>query len=152
MLGHGLLVGAGGLAGAAALAACGSTSTTGQSSSSAEDSSRQDVARAERALIAQYAAVIASFPELSADLTVVQAQHQDHLAAMDVEPAEPAPPAAPAGKAAALAWLADAERQAAKDRRASCVAAADPQLARLLVLIASSEASHVPVLNDLGAR
>ena len=49
----------------------------------------------------------------------------------------------------AIAVLADAERAAAKARRASCVAATDQELARIVALIAASEASHAPALTRM---
>lgn len=55
----------------------------------------------------------------------------------------------PASSADALAALADAEAQARRQRIRACDAAADPELARVLAVIAASEAQHAVVLDDL---
>jgi hypothetical protein len=107
------------------------------------------VAGAEQSLIAQYQAFITAFPELSADLTPLLEQHADHAKAIGVKATATSAPVAAADARTAIAVLADAERAAAKSRRASCVAATDPGLARLVALIAASEASHAPALTRL---
>ena len=135
-----------GIAGAGVLAACGdSTAAPGP----ADDPVATEVAGAEQALIAQYQAFIAAFPQLSVELTPILDQHADHLKALGVTITSTAAPVAASDPRTAVAVLADAEREAAKARRTSCVAATNPELARLLALIAASEASHAPALTRM---
>ena len=151
-----VLVGAGALGLGASLAACanGNSAFTSAPAPSAvagppPDAVRREVATAERALIAAYDAVIAAFPDLAASLTAIRSQHADHLRAMADEGAEPAPAVAPASEAQGIAELRAAEQQAARDRRTSCVAATDTELARVLALIAASEQSHAAFLRTV---
>ncbi len=140
----------------ALLASCGSGSTT-QSADSADDLLRTQVAAAEQALIAQYQEVISAFPDLGASLIALQEQHRDHLVAMAPADAPGGPATATASALApgsarqALELLADAERAASQQRRESCLAATDPNLARTLAFIAASESSHVPALGQVPA-
>ena len=141
-----VLIGATGIAGAGILTAC----TTGaEPSTAAADPVSAEVAGAEQSLIAQYQAFITAFPEMSADLTPLLEQHADHAKAIGVKATATSAPVAAADARTAIAVLADAERAAAKARRASCVAATDQGLARLVALIAASEASHAPALTRL---
>ena len=148
-----VLIGAGALGLGESLAACAngdsaSTSTPAppESAGPPQDQVRRDVATAERALIAAYDAVIAAFPDLTPSLAAIRSQHDDHLRAMAADGDEPAPAAAPASAAQGIAELRAAEQQAARDRRSSCVAATDADLARVLALIAASEQSHAAYL------
>lgn len=115
----------------------------------------EPVAAAESGLIALYDATIAAFPVLATALTPLRDQHVDHRtaasgAAQSADAPNPAPaPAVASTASGALRALRDAERQAARDRRASCLAASDPASVRMLALIAASEASHLPVLRKL---
>ena len=161
---RGLLVGLGALTVAGAATACGSDAATTSpdpspgSTGAAPDALRRDVATAERMLIASYDAAISAHPQLEGPLAVIRGQHADHLAAMGGEGADPVAGPAPsaaatpgAGTAAeAVADLRRAEQAAARERRASCVAADDPELARLLALIAASEQSHAAALRRVG--
>lgn len=141
-----VLAAAAGIAGAGVLTACGgSTAASGPAS----DPVAAEVAGAEQALIAQYQAFITAFPQLSAELKPILDQHGDHLKALGVTAPATAAPVAASDARTAVAVLADVEREAAKARRASCVAATDPGLARLLALIAASEASHAPALTEM---
>jgi hypothetical protein len=116
-----------------------------------------EVAGEESELIATYDALLAGVTglgdEATALLTLIRDQHVQHLEALGVTPAQP--PAstgtAPATAAAAISLLVAAEREASRSRIRACVAADEPDLARLLTFIGASEASHVPALRDLGA-
>ena len=141
-----VLITATGIAGAGVLTACGAGSET---SAVAADPVSAEAAGAEQSLIAQYQAFITAFPELAADLTPLLDQHADHAKAIGVKASATAAPVAAADARTAIAVLAEAERAAAKARRATCVAATSPELARILALIAASEASHVPALTRL---
>ncbi len=141
-----LIAAGAGIAGAGVLAACGdSTSASGP----ADDPVAIEVAGAEQALIAQYQAFIAAFPQLNVELTPILDQHADHLKALGITITSTAAPVAASDPRTAVAVLADAEREAAKSRRTACVAATNPELARLLALIAASEASHAPALTKM---
>ena len=141
-----VLVAASGIAGAGVLAACGDGIAA---SGPADDPIATEVAAAEQALIAQYQAFIAAFPQLNAELAPILDQHADHLKALGVTGPSTQAPVAASDARTAVAVLADAEREAAKSRRTSCVAATNPELARLLALIAASEASHAPALTKM---
>ena len=102
-------------------------------------------------LVALYDAVLAAFPGSAVEplLTAVRDQHAQHCDALGggSEPSTTTP-MVPATLAAALSALAATEREASRARVRACVEAADPEAARLLALIAASEASHVPALRD----
>lgn len=137
---------------AAALGAAGCSSTSeGTDATGAADADvlLADVATDEQGLIARYDAAIAAFPGMAAPLRAIRDQHADHLAALGTRPRAVPSAGAPATPDGAIAGLRDAERQAARARRAACVAADDTQVARLLALIAASEASHVPALKSV---
>lgn len=151
-----LLIGAGAIGLGASLAACAdedtvatSTPAPAMSAGPPPDQVRREVATAERALIAAYDAVIAAFPDLAPTLAAIRAQHADHLRVMGDDGAEPAPGVAPASAARGVATLRAAEQQAARERRTSCVAATDADLARVLALIAASEQSHAAFLRTV---
>ncbi len=141
-----VLISATGIAGAGILTAC---ATGPETSAGAADPVSAEVAGAEQSLIAQYQAFITAFPELSADLNPLLEQHADHAKAIGVKANAATAPVAAADARTAIAVLADAERAAAKARRASCVAATDQELARIVALIAASEASHAPALTRM---
>jgi hypothetical protein len=110
---------------------------------------------AELSLIAQYDAVIAQFPALSARLTAMRADHAAHLAAVGGSAPEPSPTptaGAPGDAGQAAATLAGAERTAASARIGECRGAHDPNLARLIAAIGGSEAAHAALLADLAAQ
>jgi hypothetical protein len=104
----------------------------------------------EEGLIALYDATVAAFPALGSALTSIRDQHAAHRDALSPQgspTASPSPPiAAGTSQAAAIAGLLEAERRAVSERTESCVAARIPDTARLLALIAASEASHVEFL------
>ena len=135
-----------GIAGAGVLAACGDSTAA---SRPADDPVATEVAGAEQAIIAQYQAFIAAFPQLSLELTPILDQHADHLKSLGVTITSTAAPVGASDPRTAVAVLAGAEREAAKARRTSCVAATNRELARLLALIAASEASHAPTLTRM---
>jgi hypothetical protein len=110
-----------------------------------------EVSTDEAALIARYDVAIAAFPDapVTATLSAIRDQHADHLAALGGSAAPASAPSPPASVAAAITDLIGAERAAAKARVDSCVAAGDPELARLLTMIGASEAAHVPALREL---
>jgi hypothetical protein len=106
----------------------------------------------EAALVAQYEAALAtvgqSDTETLALLAEIRDQHRAHLDALGGAPEAPVP--SPASSAqTVLADLVAAERGAYKERVAACVDATEPDLARVLALIAASEAAHVPALRGL---
>jgi hypothetical protein len=119
---------------------------------------------AEQLMIARYGAVLrGATATVTPALEPLLAEHRAHLAQLRsilVVPAgSPAPsrraPAAPAGvpsaQGAALAYLRDAEQTAAAallDR----LPHAPASLAQLLASISASEATHVPVLDQVAAR
>lgn len=118
-----------------------------------EDSANEDlrlrVAEAETLLIARYDATIAAHPSLTASLTLISEQHREHLQALapiDVPtPGDVGP--IPDDSAAAVAELITAERAAADERTTACAEATEFELARLLALIAASEAGHAEALS-----
>jgi hypothetical protein len=118
---------------------------------------------AEQQLIARYHAVLAGAgPDAAAAqrLTAILAEHDDHLtqlrkrlivpagSAQSLPPSAGPSPAVPAGLAAAVATLAAAEHAAAR-RLASGLLTVPASLAQLLASISASEATHVPVLDQL---
>jgi hypothetical protein len=110
---------------------------------------------AELGLIAQYDAVIAQYPALSARLSAVRADHAAHLAAVGGSRPEPTgtPSAAPQLEMGqAVASLAGAERSAAGARIGDCRGAHDPALARMIAAIGGSEAAHAALLAELAAQ
>lgn len=129
-----------------AIAACSSDATSG--GSDVDDSVRQQVATNENDLLARYDATMAAFPALSDQLQPIRQQHFDHLTSVggDVVTTGLKEPKVPASQTAALSELASAERAAATARRASCVSAANADLAWNLALIAASESQHVSAL------
>jgi hypothetical protein len=119
---------------------------------------------AEQLMIARYSAVIGgAAASVTSVLKPLLAEHQAHLAQLRsrlVVPAgSPTPsqraPAAPAGvpsgQSAGLAYLRDAE-QAAAAALLDRLPGAPASLAELLASISASEATHVPVLDQAGAR
>ncbi|MEZ5116327.1 MAG: hypothetical protein R2737_08665 [Candidatus Nanopelagicales bacterium] len=132
---------------------------------------RGRVTAAEDALVARYDATIAAHPALAERLAPLRDQHLAHREAVTAEgpvadggaaAPSPSPSGGPAGggsggsggpatavptdRAAAVAALRRAEQEAARDRTEACTAAAGAGLARLLALVAASEASHQAAL------
>lgn len=108
-----------------------------------------DQAVQEADLVALYDAVLAAFPGSDAAdvLAAVRDQHARHRDALGgATGPSAATPTVPTTLRGALTALADTEREASRARIRACVDAADPEKARLLSLIAASEASHVPAL------
>jgi hypothetical protein len=107
-------------------------------------------AAAESELISLYDAAIAALgptgEERALLLTSLREQHAAHREALGGADDVPAPTRAPD-----LGALISAERGAARARIRSCVDAEDPELARVLALIAASEAAHVPALRQVRA-
>lgn len=116
-----------------------------------------EVAGEESALISTYDVVLAAATGLSDEaaalLTLIRDQHAQHLEALGgtAVPTTSSESPSPVTVDAAIANLMAAEREAARSRIRACVAADEPDLARLLTFIGASEASHVPALRDLGA-
>ena len=131
------------------LAACGSDD--GAKATDTDDAVRSSVASDEHLLIEQYNAVIAAFPSLSAKLTPIRDQHQQHLSAMKTPApsATASPSPAPTSQSSAISMLTSAERKAAATRTDSCVQATKQDLVWTLSLIAASEASHAASLSGL---
>jgi hypothetical protein len=109
----------------------------------------------ESELIARYDTVIEAFPEASAEvlgvLRTIRDQHSEHRDALGGADAQSDQSSVPAGIDEALSQLIAAERKAGKSRVRACVAAENPETARLLALIGASESAHVPALRDLRA-
>ena len=130
----------------------GSTGTGSTGSGPSGSGAPADVAAlaaaAESDLIALYDAAIATGPgeDRSLLFTALRDQHIAHREALGGASDAPAPTRAPD-----LGALITAERQAARDRIRSCVDADDPEIARVLALIAASEAAHVPALRQVKA-
>ena len=117
---------------------------------------REGVAREEGDLIARYEATITAHPALADRLRPLAAQHREHRAALrgdaaDTDDQTISPPAVSADAATALADLAAQERAAADSRTTACVDASGHTTARLLALIAASEASHAEALGGVTA-
>jgi hypothetical protein len=136
---------------AAACSADGGSAATASSagpSQSAADLSARD----ESSLIAEYEAVLAAFPEAPAAtaalLTSIRDQHAAHREALGGAPDETAT-ATPEQIGSALDSLIRLEHEAARSRLVACSDATDSEQARLLALIAASEAAHVPALKDV---
>ncbi len=135
---------------ALAIAACASDPASPELPQAAiNEGSALSSAANEAELIAQYDGYIAQFPQLAATLSPLRDQHRAHLLALG-GPAEAIATAAAATQVAsaqaAVAQLAEAEKLAAQRRLTDCVATTDESVARILTLIAASEASHVAVL------
>ena len=116
---------------------------------------RGDVAAQEWALVALYDSALATPGTLDPSLlALMRDQHREHAAALgSAEPpagaptsATGSPSTAPAPGGDVRARLIESEQQAAGARTDACGAARDPDLVRLLALIASSEASHAESL------
>ena len=119
---------------------------------------------AEQLMIERYGAVIGgATAAVSSALEPLLAEHRAHLAQLrsrlvvpagSPEPSQRAP-AAPAGvpsaQVAALAYLRDAE-QAAAAALLDRLPHAPASLAQVLASISASEATHVPVLDQMAAR
>lgn len=142
-----------GLAPIALVSGCGSQ----QAAPEPDQATREQAAAGESELIRQYDAVLAAYPDLSAQLGPFRAQHLKHFEAFGGDPARlaaaaggpgesGASPVAEASTAAALSQLAAAERAAARARTESCGQAVDHVLAATLALVAASEAQHAAVL------
>jgi hypothetical protein len=153
-------------AGAGALAACTSSGGGGQPPSPGapddpDAALRAEVAAQETALLAQYAAAQSSMPaKLAPRLAELGRRHADYRAAVLPSAASgaasgstsgatlsPSASSSPSGKPAdVLASLRSAERQASVQRVAQAGRAHDPELARVLVLIAAGAAGASEVL------
>lgn len=147
-----LLVSVVAVGGLGALTACTSSAEPGPTSALPSPSALDAVVADEAALIGQYDAAIAAYPDLAAALEPVRQHHVEHAAALS--PAGANPPSAPPATAApttdgALAALIAAEREAGRARVAACVDEPDAAVARTLAFIAASESAHVPYLRDL---
>ena len=156
---------AGVTAGAGALAACTSSGGNGQSPSPGapddpDAALRAEVAAQETALLAQYAAAEGVMPtKLAPRLAELGRRHADYRAAVLPSAASgsgsgsvsttrsPSASPSPSGKpAAVLASLRAAEKQASAQRVAQAGRAHDPELARVLVLVAAGAAGASEVL------
>jgi hypothetical protein len=116
---------------------------------------RATTAAAENELIALYEATIAAHASLAASLAPLAEQHREHRAALEpgIEPDPGVLPTAPvisADPGTAVTEIIAAERSAADARTVDCEQARADDLARLLALIAASEASHAEALSATG--
>jgi hypothetical protein len=115
-------------------------------------------ATAEDNLVYLYTKAIASYSSLATGLSPLLAEHQAHLRALEARIVEPpgrklrvrpsSRPAVPASQAEAIAQLRAAER-AAVTAQLGRLAAATPVEAQLYASIATSESTHVTILNGL---
>ncbi len=134
-----------------ALAACGASggqdSTSGATSSAPTNSPAPDqavlatCANAEADLIALYDATLAAYPDASG-LVTIRDEHAAHLEAFGVGSDSRSTPDVAKSLAQAVKDLQKAEQAAAEARTADCVAVSDGALARLIALVAASEAAH----------
>lgn len=142
-------------AGAAVLTGCGSGATLAASTSSAAPDPDAEVVAAttadEATLIALYDAAIAANPGQAGPLGVIRDQHAQHLQALGTTGAQTASSAASASVAPGIPALIAAEQAAAESRTQACGTASDTDLARLLALIAASEAGHAQSLRGISA-
>lgn len=109
---------------------------------------RSEVAAREWALVALYDAALAApgAPDPSL-LSLLRDQHREHAGALGSSgPEDTASPTPTATGVDVRARLIEAEQQAAGARSDACQAARDPDLVRLLALIAASEAGHAESL------
>ena len=124
------------------LAACGSGG--GGPSTSGAPMSR--CAQGEAGLIALYDAAITQHPD-KAFLVTIRAQHQEHLDAF-VAAGASATQGAPTSNVS-VKDLQKAEQSAADARTQDCIdAGTDAEVARLIALVAASEAAHAALLGD----
>ncbi|WP_189296125.1 hypothetical protein [Streptomyces albospinus] len=131
--------------------------------SAAAERLRERSAADSAALLARYDATLAAHPALAPQLRPLRAEVALHAAAFRSGKATPAPsggaaaeparhaaaPAVPADERAARTALADAERALA-DTRTAALAAAPPELARLLASVAAAGAAHAYLLTGPG--
>lgn len=111
---------------------------------------------AEDNLVYLYTKTIASYSSLAAGLSPLLAEHQAHLRALEARVIEPpgkslrvrpsSRPAIPTSKTEAVAQLRAAER-AAITAQLGRLPAASPAEAQLYASIATSEATHITILN-----
>ncbi len=146
------------LAPAGLIAACTGSAEPSPGSTSASAPTMDpaaEVAAEESVLIATYDAVLAAATGLDDEalalLALIRDQHAQHLEALGgtAGPPPSTGSSSPLTRDAAVTNLIAAEREAARSRIRACVAADDPELARLLAFIGASEASHVPALRDV---
>jgi hypothetical protein len=138
-----------------ALAACGAAggqgSTSGATSSAPTDSPAPDesiratCASAEADLIALYNATLVAYPD-TAGLLTIRDEHAAHLEALGVSVNPFSAPDVATSQTQALKDLQKAEQAAAEARTGDCVAVGDAALARVIALIAASEAAHAVAL------
>jgi hypothetical protein len=114
--------------------------------------------RAERALLAQYEAVIAAHPALRRHLAPIGGEHRAHLDALDAlvapDPRDDlgaTPPERVAPGELTVAALVRAENQSVRALITACLTQ-PPDVAVLMASIAASESSHVVVLSEIGGR
>ena len=128
-----------------AVTACSPGSGTGPDASETPDPdalTREQVIRDEWSLVALYDAALAAQP--NPELSALRDQHAEHAAALGS--ASPPSASSSAPPAPSRTALAESEASAAKQRAQACEMAADTDLARLLALIAASEAGHAAFL------
>jgi hypothetical protein len=129
---------------ATATAAAGSTAASGPATWAIKP------AAAERVLAASYAAVIKAHPTLKPTLLPLQAAHTAHAKALRA-PGTAKAAALPPTQAGALIALARAEQHASSLASTACVSC-PVEGAVLLGSIAAADASHLLVLQSLGAK
>jgi hypothetical protein len=140
----------GGIVAAAALAGCGSDTEEPVSTETSQPTPVDQVALSEATLIAVYSAVSAAHPTLAESLAPIADQHREHLVALGY-PELPSVPTQQSAqnRSSAIEQCISAEIRAAEARQASCQSTEDPEMVRLLAIIAASEASHAPELERL---
>lgn len=140
----------GGIVAVAALAGCGDQTQEAVPVEASPAAPGDQIALSEATLIALYAAVTTAHPALADSLGLIAEQHREHLTALGYAaiPTVPDQQAAQDQSAAVDQCIA-AELRAAEARQASCQGVEDPEMIRLLAIIAASEASHAPELERL---
>ena len=123
----------------------GATSSAPTNSPAPDEALRATCARAEADLIALYDATIAAHPN-TPGLSKIRDEHAAHFEAFGVDSNPSAAPNVAQSQSQALKDLQKAEQVAAEARTADCVAVGDAALARLIALIAASEAAHAVAL------
>jgi hypothetical protein len=123
----------------------GATSLAPTNSPAPDEAIRASCATAEADLIARYDATLMAYPGI-AGLSTIRDEHAAHLEAFGVSVNPSSTPDVATSQTQALKDLQQAEQSAAEARTTDCVAVGDAALARLIALIAASEAAHAVAL------
>ena len=138
------------------VAACSPASDGGDATASPDGDATvtAQVCAQEWELVGLYDAAIAAQPSLASALAPIRPQHADHAAALgSTSPPPPSTSLTPsfATEGSTRSALAEAETAASRDRARACQAVVSAEPARLLALIAASEAGHAAYLRGPSA-